>query len=70
LPESINPCNDNDLRKPADSRCTKSSAESGNSQAVDLDLDAVIAAWATLPDGVRQRIIGLVEGATASKPEA
>jgi hypothetical protein len=28
----------------------------------------VIAAWATLPDGVRQRIIGLVEGASGGTP--
>jgi len=67
LPESVTPCSDNDLRKSADSCCTKSSAESGNSQAADPDLDAVIAAWATLPEAVRARIVGLVEGATESR---
>jgi len=31
----------------------------------DPELAAVVAAWATLPEAVRARIVGLVEGATA-----
>jgi len=29
------------------------------------DLEAVISAWAELPEAVKARIVGLVEGATA-----
>jgi len=69
VPKSVTSCNINDLEKAPESRCTKSSANSGDSPAentqIDGDLDALIVAWPTLPDRVKQRIIGLVEGATA-----
>ena len=32
----------------------------------DPDLGAVISAWAGLPEAIRARIVGLVEGATAA----
>jgi len=35
----------------------------------DPDLGAVISAWPGLPEAVRARIVGLVEGATASVGE-
>jgi len=35
----------------------------------DPDLGAVISAWPGLPEAVRARIVGLVEGATASAGE-
>ena len=32
----------------------------------DPELSVVLAAWSRLPEGIRARILGLVEGATAS----
>lgn len=71
--DSITSCNSNNLQEDADSCCTKSSADSGESHPENLqrdaELDALIAslkaAWPKWNDRTKGRIIGLVEGATA-----
>jgi hypothetical protein len=37
--------------------------------ALPADLEGVVEAWARLPEAVRARILGVVEGATASAGE-
>jgi hypothetical protein len=55
----VSTCNDNDLQTVA--------RECGTAACTTFpELAAVVAAWATLPEAVRARIVGLVEGATAT----
>jgi len=61
---------------PSETRCTPGCTEHGENPTTDTltgaipgDLRAVVEAWDRLPEPVRARIVGLVEGATASVGE-
>ena len=58
--------NDNDLRDHTQSADPPRAAECAAVPPDDGELATVVAAWSTLPEAVRARILGLVEGATAS----
>ena len=76
LPIPTNVCSDNDLAtSPTTTDSKNDSAQNAkialntDSASVELgetELASVMAAWATLPEAIRTRILGLVEGATAA----